>query len=247
MKKFSEIPMRTWNWLGVNEVSTEVESEEKNFIVNANESKKISEVNLSKNSSAKKIHVTVEENANIDLIVVDLSENDSFNEIIVDLNGDNSKANITAAYFCFGDNKLDLNYIINQRGKKTDATMDVKGALNGHCDKIFRGTLNFEKGTKGSIGREKEEVIVLSDEVRNRSVPLMLSHEDEVDGHHAVSIGRIDEEKLFYLMSRGLDKIESEKLIVEAAFNPVINLLDDEELIKKISEVIERRLIDVEK
>ena len=230
MKKFSEIPMRTWNWLGVNEVSTEIEFEEKNFIVNDDEVKKISEINLSKNSSAKKIHVEVGNNAQIDLIVVDLCESDSLSEIVIDLNGDNSKANLTTAYFGFGENKIDINYVIHQRGKKTDSTIDVKGALSGHCDKIFRGTLDFVKGTKGSVGREREEVITLSDTVRNRSVPLMLSNEDEVDGHHAVSIGRIDEEKLFYLMSRGLDKVDAEKLIVETLFVTALEKVDDEQI-----------------
>ena len=73
----------------------------------------------------------------------------------------------------------------------------------------------------------------------------MLSGEDEVDGHHAVSVGRIDEDKLFYLMSRGLDRVEAEKLIVEAMFNPILKRLEDDKLINEISEIIERRLTDV--
>ena len=244
-KNFTEIPMRTWNWLGVNEVTVDIKPEIQTININAGETQKITEINLSPNTFAKKLHFKVEDNAQLDLIVVDLSEADSFTEIIVDLDGVDAKANISAAYFGFGNRKLDLNYIIHQRGKHSEATMDVKGALIGNCDKIFRGTLDFIKGAKGSVGREKEEVIVLSDTVRNRSVPLMLSSEDEVDGHHAVSVGRIDEEKLFYLMSRGLDKLEAEKLIVEAAFNPIITKIDDENLIDKISEIIERRLTDV--
>ena len=246
MNKFTEIPMRTWNWLHVNDVEVEVEPEIQVLNVNAGETKKLTEINLSSELTAKKLHCKVAENAQLDLIVVDLSEADSFSEIIIDLEGNDSKANISAAYFGFGNRKLDLNYIIHQRGKRSEATMDVKGALSGSCDKIFRGTLDFVRGAKGSVGREKEEVIVLSDTVRNRSVPLMLSSEDEVDGHHAVSVGKMDEDKLFYLMSRGLDKLEAEKLIVEAAFNPIITQLDDEKLIDKISEIIERRLTDVE-
>ena len=239
---FTEIPMRTWNWLGVNEVSTEIQSEIENIKIEAGQTQKVSQINLSDKGQAKKIHIKVEENAHLELTIVDLSENDSLNEIIVDLDGNDSTVDLMAAYFATGKSKLDLNYVIHQRGKRTQANMDVKGALSGSSDKIFRGTLDFVKGSKGSVGREREEVIVLSETVRNRSVPLMLSEEDEVDGHHAVSIGRIDENKLFYLMSRGLDKIEAEKLIVEAAFNPVLEHLDDVELVNKISQIIEGRL-----
>ena len=74
------------------------------------------------------------------------------------------------------------------------------------------------------------------------SWPLMLATEDEVDGHHTVSIGRLDEEKIFYLMSRGLDKSEAERLIVEAAFNPVIEKLSDETLRAQLRENLQQRL-----
>ena len=120
--------------------------------------------------------------------------------------------------------------------------MNVRGALSGKCDKIFRGTLDFQRGSKGSVGRELEEVVILSEGTRNRSVPLMLSGEDDVDGHHAVSVGRLDEEKIFYLMSRGLDKAEAERLIVEAAFNPVVEKIADENLRDEIAAEIQRRL-----
>ncbi|MBR2179798.1 MAG: SufD family Fe-S cluster assembly protein [Selenomonadaceae bacterium] len=245
MNTFTEIPMRTWNWLGVNEVKNDVKAEIETFSVAANETKKFNQINLSKCKSAKKLHIKVEANAQLELTIVNLSENDSASEIVIDLEGDDSKVDIVAAYFGSADNKLDLNYIVHQRGKRTETNMFVSGALSGNCDKIFRGTLDFVKGSKGSVGREREEVIILSDAVRNRSVPLMLSGEDEVDGHHAVSVGRIDEDKLFYLMSRGLDRLEAEKLIVEAMFNPILERLDDDKLIGEISEIIERRLTDV--
>ena len=245
MSKFTEIPMRTWNWLGVNEAMADVESEVKKTSIKTGEVQNVIETNLASEVKARKLYFKLEDNSQLDLIVVDLGESDSYSEIVIDLDGDDAKVNIAAAYFGFGQRKLDLNYIIHQRGKRSEATMNVKGALSGESNKIFRGTLDFLRGAKGSVGREREEVIILADTVRNRSVPLMLSQEDEVDGHHAVSVGRIDENKLFYLMSRGLDKLEAEKLIVEAAFNPIIAQIDDEGLIDKISEIIERRLTDV--
>ncbi|MBQ6976384.1 MAG: SufD family Fe-S cluster assembly protein, partial [Selenomonadaceae bacterium] len=87
---------------------------------------------------------------------------------------------------------------------------------------------------------------ILSDSVRNRSVPLMLSNEDDVDGHHAVSVGRLDDAKIFYLTSRGLDKFAAEKLMVEAAFNPVLEKISDENLREKILNELQRRLTDDE-
>ena len=71
----------------------------------------------------------------------------------------------------------------------------------------------------------------------------MLSHEGDVDGHHAVSIGRMDADKLFYLMSRGLDECAAQQLIVEASFAPVLARITDEALRTEIGDYLERRLL----
>lgn len=84
--------------------------------------------------------------------------------------------------------------------------------------------------------------MLLSPKVRNRSVPLMLSGEADVDGHHAVTIGKIDENKLFYLMSRGLDREAAKKLIVDAAIAPVLARVPDEALVQEVWARIEEGL-----
>ena len=124
--------------------------------------------------------------------------------------------------------------------------MQVKGALMDEAQKVFRGTLDFIAGSAGSVGRENEDVIILSPGVRNRSVPLMLSGEGDVDGHHAVSIGKMDEAKLFYLMSRGLDLAEARRLVVEADLFPVLARISDEALKEEIAASIEGRIEDAD-
>ena len=166
----------------------------------------------------------------------------SASKLAINLNGEKSVADVAALYFVDGERRADLNYIIRQKAPETDATMLVSGALSDRAEKIFRGTLDFVSGSPGSVGRESEEVMLLSPQVRNRSVPLMLSGEADVDGHHAVTIGKMDENKLFYLMSRGLDDEAAKKLVVEAAVAPVLARLPDETLAREIRDEIERRL-----
>ena len=230
----------TWRWLGVNRVETAAQVEIVDVADNTTEN--FAEVNLSVENVARKIKITVGEHARIEFISADLGLGDYSADIEIDLRGDDSIADLEAVYLGDGSRKLDFNYVIRQRGKRTVANMTVRGALTGHSDKIFRGTLDFERGAKGSTGRELEEVLILSSGTRNRSVPIMLAGESEVDGHHAVSIGRLDEEKIFYLMSRGLDKSQAERLIVEAAFNPVIEKISDEKLREEVLENLQRRL-----
>lgn len=241
-KILGEMPLATWRWLGVNNVKADVDAEEKIINVSDGEVKKISEINLSAEKSARKIKINVGKSARVELAAVDLGRGNFSADVEINLDGDDSTAEINSVYFGDGKRRLDFNYVIRQRGLRTNAVMNVRGALNDECNKIFRGTLDFQRGAKGSIGRELEEVIILSDNVRNRSVPLMLSNEDDVDGHHAVTVGRLDDEKIFYLMSRGLDKFEAEKLVIEAAFNPVLEKISDESLRAEILDELQRRL-----
>lgn len=239
---FSAIPMRTWRWLGVNELKTAATVEEQTIDVPDGETQRVFEINTSDDPIAKKIKINVGNKSRVEVIAVDLNRADSAFELTIALNGDESSAEIESVYFGADGRKIDLNYIIKQLGRRTDAVMNVRGALTDRAEKNFRGTLDFQRGSKGSVGRESEEVVLLSNDVRNRSVPLMLSHEDDVDGHHAVSIGRLDEEKLFYLESRGLDRAQAEKLIVEAAFTPVFERIDDENLRAELAAQLQQLL-----
>ena len=241
-KLLGEIPLRSWRWLGVNELKTCAQIDETSIDVADGETKIFSDVNLSDDDIARRIKISVGNGARVEFTAADAGRGNFSADVEIDLHGDDSSAQLDAVYFGDSNRRLDFNYVIRQRGKNTSASMNVRGALVDKCDKIFRGTLDFKRGAKGSVGREVEEVIILSPGTRNRSVPLMLAAEDEVDGHHAVSIGRLDEEKIFYLMSRGLDEAQSQRLIVEAAFNPVVEKIPDENLRAQLLDTLQRRL-----
>ena len=252
--------MRTWRWLGVNEIKQPAgieaagELPRQQIVVEPGQSDEV--VLEHREGGAHETVVHVGKGAKLHLVLAELAPSDApytnrvkvqvdedgafsytgaevggkttATELTVNLAGDRSTADVWALYFGDEERLLDLNYIIRQAGKKTDANMQVRGTLMGKATKNFRGTLDFLEGTKGSVGRENEEVMLLDEGVRNRSVPIMLSHEDDVDGHHAVAVGRMDEAKLFYLMSRGLDMEEAKSLVVEASLRPVIDRIPDE-------------------
>ena len=112
--------------------------------------------------------------------------------------------------------------------------MDLKGAINGNCKKHFKGTIDFKRGCKKSKGNENEYCTILSDKAKSIALPMLLCTEEDVEGNHATAAGKIDSKKLFYLMTRGLSKEDSEKLIVRAQFNSVLEKIEDENIKKDI-------------
>jgi FeS assembly protein SufD len=136
---------------------------------------------------------------------------------------DGSRASISSVYFADGDRKMDLGFKMNHQGRHSSSEIESKGVLKDRAQKVFRGDLYFQKGASQANGSEKEEVLLLDKTVDSDSIPALFSEEDNVEGEHAVSAGQIDEQRLFYLMSRGMTKAEAKQLMVEAAFNPIFD------------------------
>ena len=109
------------------------------------------------------------------------------------------------------------------QGKKTKADVAIAGALQDEAKKAFRGTIDFLRGSKKAVGSEADTCILLSPKVHSISVPLLLCKEDDVVGNHASSAGQIDEDTLFYLMSRGFDYQGAQAIIVESHIRPVVD------------------------
>lgn len=113
------------------------------------------------------------------------------------------------------------------------------GVLSDKAKKIFRGTIDFRKGCAGSVGNEKEDVLLLDDTIVNQTIPLILCNEEDVEGNHGASIGKIDEELLFYLESRGISEENVYDMMAKTRINAVCNKITDEETKRKVQEYLE--------
>ena len=140
------------------------------------------------------------------------------------------------------DDVIDLNYIAELRGKKSKVNINVQGALKDKAKKNFKGIIDFKKGCKKAVGSEEETCTLLSDTAKALALPMLLCSEEDVEGNHATSAGKIDNKQLFYIMSRGFSVKEAQKLIVRAKFNKILENICDEELTKRIEETINNRL-----
>ena len=182
--------------------------------------------------------------AKVNWIQVELGAKNSITNYINNLNEENSEANISSVYLADGERSIDLSYLMNHRGRRSLSNIQTRGALKDKSKKVFRGTLDFKRGASRSKGSEEEYVILLDKTVKSDAIPLLLCQEDDVEGLHAASAGQIDSDKLFYLMSRGLDEKEAKKMIIEASFTPIIDKIPLEDLRKAITEEVHRKIVN---
>ena len=109
--------------------------------------------------------------------------------------------------------------------------------------KIFRGTLDFKRGCAGSVGDEGDFAIQLDPKTKNISLPLLLCTEDDVQGNHASSAGQLDQNTIYFLMSRGFTLEEARRIVVEALIRPIIDGMDEtirEEVLTAVREKLDR-------
>ena len=162
------------------------------------------------------------------------------------LKGKESSYLLNTIYFGDHTQIFDFNDTSEHFGKNTQCDMYTAGVLAGESSKILRGTIDFKRGSAYSAGHETEEVLMLGKKVRNRTVPLILCGEEQVEGQHAATIGRLDESQIYYLCSRGLTPSQARLLLVEGRFAPVLAQIPDQKLREELSLQIERRLKDNE-
>ena len=132
------------------------------------------------------------------------------------------------------DNFLDVNYIADQRGKNTNSVMHAKGVLMDSATKVFRGTIDFKNGSSGSAGDEQEDTLMLSPDVINRSMPVILCQEEDVDGRHGATIGQLGEDLLFYMQTRGIDEENAKRMMIRARLDSVARTIPDKELEQRV-------------
>ena len=117
--------------------------------------------------------------------------------------------------------------------------MDANGILKGNAKKLFRGTIDFITGCAGAKGAESEDVLLIDEGVENQTIPLILCGEEDVEGSHGATIGRLDEQMLFYLASRGFDSEEAKRLVARARVDALCAKIPSEEIQKEIQMMLD--------
>lgn len=214
----------------------------KEVLVNEKNSKgSISIINLlndnSKNFTA--IENDTYDNASITHNIIDIGGNVRLTNIYSDSIEYAANNNVNNIYIGKDNDIIDMTYYLKNTGKNTNNNLKVEGSLNNKSRKNFRGTIDFVKGCTKAIGLENENCVLLSDEVVARSLPELLCGEEDVQGAHGISSGKVDKEKLFYLMARGYSKKEAERIIIIANFTSIINEIKEEKTKEEILQRIE--------
>jgi len=137
------------------------------------------------------------------------------------LAGEGAEVEIVGLVIGRGNEEKTLEAYITHAAPNTKSNVNVRGVLSGKSKFDFRGNVRIEKGAKGSDAYLRSDVLLFDEAKMGDDTPALEILEPDVKAGHAATIGKVDENMLFYLMTRGLSKKQAEKLLVEGFIRPI--------------------------
>lgn len=143
------------------------------------------------------------------------------------LEGDGSESEMTGVLSAVGRQRFDHHTLHHHLGRHTRSNLDYKTVLNGRTRSIYTGLIRIEAEAAFSQAYQENRNLLLSGESRADSIPELEIMTEEVSCTHGATVGPLDRDHLFYLMSRGLPEAEAVRMIVEGHFEPALRRLPE--------------------
>lgn len=184
----------------------------------------------------------VENDAAVEWVIGEMNYGNSMSDTTSILKGSGSDSD--AKVICVGtqDQKLNLTTRVVHFGKSSTSDMITRAVMRDQATAIINGVTKIEKGATGTNGQQTEKVLMLSPKARGDANPILLIDEDDVKAGHAASVGQVNKEQVYYLMSRGISKDEAERLIIYGFLAPVVSEIPIKNVEEQLQRLVERKL-----
>jgi Fe-S cluster assembly protein SufD len=187
-------------------------------------------------------HARVERDAELDWVAGGFGSKKGKIRIQNDLAGAGATSRVTGAYFADGDQHLDYDTFQEHMAPSTTSDFAFKGALRENATAVWRGMIRVEAEAQKTNAYQENRNLLLSDRAHADSIPGLEILANDVRCTHGATIGKVDREQLFYLMSRGLPRNEAERLIVRGFFTEILDRIELEPVREALGAALDARL-----
>lgn len=181
------------------------------------------------------------ENSILNMVQTDFGNVETLNEFRVMLNGKNAKANVINIFHGRNESKSEIRTIAEHVAEETKSNLYARGIITNKAKNTYKGLVKIHKAAKNSEGHQESSTLTFED-AEAYAIPELEIDNNEVACSHGSSVGRVDEEKIFYLTSRGLSEEEANQLIIKGFYEPVLVKISKEDVRDRIRKLIEERI-----
>jgi Fe-S cluster assembly protein SufD len=180
--------------------------------------------------------------ANLDTLVVNLGGTVARVDMAASLEGPGARSDMLGLYFAQNHQHFDHN--TRQDHKVPHATSDLlyKGALYDKSRAVFRGIIKVFPKAQRTDAYQTNRNLLLSNRAEATSLPNLEIEADDVRCSHAATVGHLDKEELFYIMTRGVSRREAERLVVFGFFGEVLDRLPMPRVVEELRSAIAERI-----
>jgi Fe-S cluster assembly protein SufD len=181
--------------------------------------------------------------ADVDTLVVNLGGAVARVEMSASLEGPGSRSDMLGLYFARGKQHFDHSTRQDHTVPHANSDLLYKGALTDEARAVFRGMIKVFPKAQRTDAYQTNRSLILSRSAEAIALPNLEIEADDVRCSHAATVGQLDEEELFYIMSRGIARQEAERLVVFGFFGEVLDRLPMPGVVEELRNAIAERII----
>ena len=159
-----------------------------------------------------------------------------------ELNGDSAETKIVGAFFGHDDQHFDVNARVWHNAENTTADLVTRGVLDDQARSVYEGVQDVGRDAWNTSSYQRENTLMLSDESEADASPKLIIHNHDTEASHSATVGQVDQEDLFYMISRSLDPLQARNLLVEGFFVPVLEEIAVDEFREDLRALVAERL-----
>jgi len=193
-----------------------------------------------------RVEADLAERSVLDSCVVTLGGALSRTELHVRLSGRHAECRLNGLYLVDGERHSDHHTVIDHVSPETKSTESYKGVLDDSARGVFTGRVIVRRDSQKVEARQSNRNLLLSEGAVVETRPQLEIYADDVQCSHGAAIGRLDEDAMFYLRQRGLDRPAARGLLTWAFASEVLATLPDENLRAEMAETLRHRIAGAE-
>jgi FeS assembly protein SufB len=175
-------------------------------------------------------------------VTADLGSKVTLANVGAEMSGNGSAAELVGVFFTDHDQRYSINTLSYHDAISTNAETLVKGVLTDESRVEFGGMIRIQPKAQQTASFLSAHTLLLGNRCRAEAIPGLEIGANDVRASHGATTGQIDQEQLFYLMTRGIAREEAQRIIVQGFFEPVLQRIPLESLRTRLRRSIVRRM-----
>ena len=185
---------------------------------------------------------SLSQNANVEWLDLTAGGSVVKSEVLSDLIGNGSCSNAYSGFFGSDNQQYDFSSMANHVGRNTESMIMSSGALKGKSRAIQQSFARISGSAYGAAAHQKARALLLNEGTKALPIPKLEIENNDVAATHEASVSRIDEEKTFYMMSRGMDEKTAKKTFVRGFLAPFAEKINVREVRQNVEAIISERM-----